>query len=93
MEQDPTHHDAEAGKFYIRKNGEEAYLDYEKEGELLDFHSTYVPPSFRGQGMAGRIVKKALEHAREDGYKVRPSCPYVASYMDRSGEYQDIRVE
>lgn len=93
MEQDPIQHDPETGKFFIQKDGEEAYLNYKEEDGLLDFHSTFVPPSFRGHGIAGRIVEKALGYAREKGYKVRPSCPYVAAYMDRSKKYRDIRAE
>lgn len=93
MEQDPIQHDPEAGKFFIQKDGEEAYLDYKEEDGLLDFHSTYVPPSFRGQGVAGRITKEALNYAKEKGYRVRPTCPYVAAYMERSGDYEGIRAE
>lgn len=91
MKEDPIQHDAESGKFYIQKDGDEAYLMYQEEGTVLDFYETYVPTRFRGQGIAARVVETALVYARDNGYKVRPTCPYVATYMERKGDYEDVR--
>jgi len=35
-------------------------------------------------------VRAALAHARAAGWRVRPSCSYVASYMRRHPQTQDL---
>jgi predicted GNAT family acetyltransferase len=38
------------------------------------------------------LTQHALEHARARGYRVVPSCPFVAAYVQRHPEYHDLRV-
>jgi uncharacterized protein len=40
--------------------------------------------------VAARLVKAALDWAREQQLRVRPSCSYVATYMRRHPETQDL---
>jgi len=86
-------HDADRRRFYIPLDEGEAHLDYRIEDEeTLDYAHTYVSPELRGQGLAGRVVEKALDHARDEGLKVVPSCPFVASFLKDHPEYQDLRA-
>ena len=43
-----------------------------------------------GRGIAGAIVKFGLEHAREKSLIVVPQCSYVAAFVKRHSEYQDL---
>lgn len=90
MEEGVIYHDEENQKFFIEINDHQGHLKYDKDGDVLDFHHTFVPESFRGQGIAGKIVESALEFAKENNYKVKPSCPFVASYIKRHEKYMDI---
>ena len=47
----------------------------------------------RGGGIASQLTHRALEYAREHGYRVMPSCPFVAAYIERHPEYRELRVE
>ena len=86
-------HDADRRRFYIPFDEGEAHLDYrQKDDTTLDYAHTYVSPDLRGQGLAGRVVEKALDYAREEGLKVVPSCPFVASFVKHHPEYQDLRA-
>lgn len=85
-------HDPEAQKFFLALEENEGYLLYKEEGDILDLYSTYVPDAFRGEGIAGKLVEAALDHARSNGYQVRPTCPYVATYIERNQEHQDLRA-
>ncbi|HDQ14116.1 MAG TPA: N-acetyltransferase [Sediminispirochaeta sp.] len=88
-----VHHDPEGSKFFAESKGEEAHLIYRLlDGGILDLTHTYVPPSLRGGGLAGRIVKRALDYAREKGYRVIPSCWYAEAFIQRHPEYQDLLV-
>lgn len=62
---------------------------YYSEGSLVITH-TLVPDELSGQGLAGHMTKTVLDGAREQGLKVVPICPYVAAYIRRHPEYQDL---
>lgn len=84
-------HERPARRFAARLDGLIAYLSYEERGEdVLDYAHVYVPPDHRGHGVAAEITRTALEHARENGYLVIPSCSYVAAFVRRHREYDDI---
>ncbi|MDP2496633.1 MAG: GNAT family N-acetyltransferase [Candidatus Palauibacterales bacterium] len=72
-------HDGSRRRFVVDLgDGDEAYLDYEeRENDVLDYTSTFVPEAHRGRGIAEQLVVTALEWAREAGREVVPSCPYV----------------
>lgn len=71
-------HDAGAGRFFAAAGAEEAVLRYVLQDNILDIKSVFVPPSFRGQGMAVKLVEAAFEFARSGNYRVIPTCPYVS---------------
>jgi uncharacterized protein len=86
-------HDADARRFVADVGGQLAYLTYLDRGEhVLELDHTYVPTASRGGGIASQLTARALQYARERGYRVVPSCPFVAAYMDRHPEYRDLRV-
>lgn len=49
-----------------------------------------LPPAFEGQGVAGKLVRTALEHARDERLAVWPACPFVRSYVRRHPGFQDL---
>ena len=84
-------HDERIGRFVADIRGDEAVLDYTRVGaETLDYRHTFVPPEHRGHGIAGRLVRHALDHARDRGLSVVPSCPYVADFIRKNPEYQSL---
>lgn len=86
-------HDPTRQRFTLDSNGALAYLTYrEVDGQTLDFDHTFVPPALRGGGVASRLTEHALRYARARGAKVVPSCPFVATYIDRHPEHRDLAV-
>ena len=84
-------HEPAAGRFTAEVAGATAYLTYrERAGRVLDFDHTFTPPSARGGGIASQLTARALEHARSGGYKVIPSCPFVAAYIRRHPQFRDL---
>ncbi len=86
----PVRHEPSAGRFAVRLDDRIGYLAYTRRGNTLDFTQVYVPPEHRRRGIAGKITRSALEHARAEGISVVPSCPYVAWYVSRHPEYRDL---
>ena len=78
-------------RFCADVDGLTAYLTYrERDGRILDLDHTFVPPALRGGGIASQITAHALRFARQEGYRVMPSCPFVAAYIARHPEFQDL---
>lgn len=53
---------------------------HERDGAMVLPH-TVVDPRFRGRGLAGQLVRHALDAARQRGLRVVPQCWYVAQYI------------
>ena len=67
-----------------------AFLEYYKEGNKIFMTHTEAPEELRGKGLAGRLVKKALQYSKENELTVVPSCSYVAKYIDGNPEWRTI---
>ena len=80
----------EAQRFEASIDGQLAVCDYRREGTLLVLPHTLVPPPLQGRGIAAQLVQATLDWARAEGLKVRPVCSYVAAYMRRRAETQDL---
>ena len=84
------HHNIARQSFETIVEGRLAHADYRREGQRIYFTHTYVPPALEGRGIAGQIVRYALEHARQEGLQVVPLCSYVAGFIQRYPEYQPL---
>ena len=82
------------GQYVLLVDGAEVgELDHRDEGDdLRVMHHTGVRPAFEGQGLAARLVRRALDDARADGVQVVPTCWYVAGYLDRHPDDADLRA-
>ena len=84
-------HEPEARRFVIELAGGTGLISYrELAGRVLDLDHTFVPPALRGGGFASQLTEHALRYAREHGYRVIPSCPFVAAFIDRHPEQRDL---
>jgi predicted GNAT family acetyltransferase len=84
-----THNEAEQ-RFETQLYGELAVCEYQLEGDRMVFTHTYVPPELRGRKVAEKLVRVALEYARERKHTIVPACSYVAAYVERNREYQSL---
>ena len=53
---------------------------------------TVVPPAIGGRGIAGDLVRSAVEHAKTAGLKVDPRCSYADGWMRKHSEYDALRA-
>lgn len=60
--------------------------------ERIFFHTT-VDEEYGGQGLAGIMVKFALENTIASGARIVPVCPYVKAYVAKHTEYAKHLVE
>lgn len=77
-------------QFELHKDGHTAFLEYILQGEKIYLTHTEAPEALQGTGAAASLVKQALQYSREHGLTVVPSCSYVAKYIMKTGEWNDI---
>ena len=76
-----VHNEAES-RFEVLQEGHRA--------ELILFTATWVPAALEGRGIAGALVRRGLDYAREQQLTVEPICPFVKGYIERKPEYQGL---
>jgi predicted GNAT family acetyltransferase len=76
----------------VRDGGPVGELVYRLGGGVMSIAHTEVDPALEGQGIGAALVQAALEHARSEGLKVAPSCPYADSYMQRHPDSESLRA-
>ena len=54
------------------------------------FIHTEVDDGHSGQGLAERLAQFALDDVRAAGKRIVAVCPYIASYLRKHPEYDDI---
>lgn len=85
-------HEPEQQRFSITLDGHQGLLEYRLIDEVLHLDHTLVPKEIGGRGVAGKLVRHALDHARSSDWKVTPHCSYVDTWMKRHPEYADLRA-
>jgi predicted GNAT family acetyltransferase len=77
--------------FEITADGELAgFVTYQRrDGEIALLH-TEIDDAHQGEGLAGRLVRGALDAARAERLDVAPHCPYVAGWLRKHPDYADL---
>ena len=84
--------DAAAGRFEILVDEVVAgYTDYTDGTDgVREFPHTVVASEFGGRGLAGKLVGEALQVTKDEGLRVRPSCSFVAGYIDKHPDSAEV---
>lgn len=77
-------------EFELDVRGHRAVAAYQMEDDRIVFTHTLVPHAIEGKGVGSKLIRAALDSARDQGLKVVPQCPFVAVYIDRHPEYRDL---
>jgi len=64
--------------------------EYRLRGETYLFIHTEVDPEFQGLGVANRLAHSALDDVRSQGRTLVALCPFIAAYIKRHPEYDEI---
>lgn len=79
-----------ASRYECTVDGHLSVADYELADGVMTITHTVVPPELRGRGIAEKLVRAALAEARASQRKVVPACSYVAVFIQRHAEFQDL---
>lgn len=81
---------AAAKRFELEAEGGVAVANYRLDGNTMMFTHTETPPQLQGRGIASRLIRGALESAKARKLRVVPMCSFVADYIRRHKEFQDL---
>ncbi|MBM6887655.1 N-acetyltransferase [Pseudoflavonifractor phocaeensis] len=57
---------------------------------VADIDHTFVDPSLRGQGAAGKLVQAAADQLRQRGMKAELTCSYAQKWFGEHPEQGDL---
>jgi predicted GNAT family acetyltransferase len=83
--------DVRRGRYQIYVDGAVGGLtQYVERGNERIFVHTETEPGFEGKGLASELIRQALEGTRSQGMRIIPVCPFVAAYVSRHHDFDDI---
>ena len=87
--------DDPAGQRYEARLGSQVvgFTEYRRVRGRVIFIHTEVDPAIEGKGIGGKLARGALDDVRSQGLTFSVKCPFIASWLRRHPEYDDIRVE
>ena len=59
----------------------------------VNINHTFVDPSLRGQGIAGKLMTEVFKYLRKNNKKVICTCSYAASWLEQHPEYYELKVD
>ena len=77
-------------RFVAVVEGEECVVDYQLSGNIMTITHTRVPERLGGRGIAGALARFALDTAKAQGWKVVPECSYIAAWIEKHPEYEEL---
>lgn len=63
---------------------------YEERPQGWAFVHTEIEPDLGGHGLAGRLVRVAMDAMAERGTSVLPECPYVRSWLEKHPDHLGV---
>jgi predicted GNAT family acetyltransferase len=80
----------EAGRFEAQVGGHTAICEYLVTPEGMRFIHTVVPEALSGRGIGSKLAEAGMQACRDRGLQVLPDCSFIAGYMRKHPECQDL---
>lgn len=83
----------EANKIFLNDDNNHmiAVVTFPKVSEgIVAIDHTFVDPSLRGQGVAGKLMEAAVAYFRSQNIKAKPTCSYAVKWFEEHPEAGDV---
>ena len=87
---DKVRDNTQRGRFELDADGHTAVAYYRRAPGTITFTHTEVPPALAGKGVGSRLAQGALEIVRGEGLKVIAECPFIAGFIAKHPEFNDV---
>lgn len=64
-----------------------AEITFPVRNGIATINHTFVDESLRGQGIADKLVRMAIDKIQSDGHKLAVTCRYAVLWIERHPEY------
>ncbi|MGD0865209.1 MAG: GNAT family N-acetyltransferase [Rhizomicrobium sp.] len=81
---------AALSRYELKTDGGIAFVRYRSSAGVRTFIHAEVPSVLRSNGVGSELARGALELAQSQGYKIAPQCPFIAAYIRKHSEFQDL---
>jgi uncharacterized protein len=78
------------GRFEVVLGDDTAFAEYRLQPGQIVLPQTGVPLAFEGRGVASALARHAFGYARDKGLKVVPTCEFMAGWVKKHPEAQDL---
>jgi hypothetical protein len=78
-------------RFEMAVEGHIAFVTYRRSETAISLLHAEVPAELEGRGIGSRLAKATLDAVRAEGKKAIPRCSFIAAYMAKHPEYNDLR--
>jgi predicted GNAT family acetyltransferase len=81
----------EANRYVIFVDEKPAgFTEFKASPGVIAFLHTEIQPEYGGQGLAGKLIRYALDDVRKLGLAVLPYCEFVRGFIAKNEEYLDL---
>jgi predicted GNAT family acetyltransferase len=63
---------------------------YRLDGHLINLIHTEIDGDHKGEGLGSVIAAGVLDDVRRRHLRVRPTCPFIAGWIEHHPDYQDL---
>ena len=84
----------DAARYELTVDGTLAELVFRRNGDRLVLVHTEVPAALEGKGIGGRLVRAAVDDARDNNLLLVPLCPFAKAWLERHPEVAaSVRID
>lgn len=65
-------------------------VTYQLSGNIMVYTHTEVDAEYEGRGVGSTLARVVMDDARSKGRTVVPLCPFLADWLEKHPEYNDI---
>lgn len=81
----------EQDRIEIHVDGNKAgQAEYVRKGDRVIFTHTEIADAYEGQGLGSQLARGVLDAVRASGEPIVPLCPFIAGYIGKHPEYDDL---
>jgi len=77
-------------RYELDVEGHIAFAEYRLTPDTITFVHTVVPEELSGRGIGSLLAKGVLAAVRQRGLRVIAECPFMAGYIGKHPEFQDL---
>jgi predicted GNAT family acetyltransferase len=82
------------GAFYIDGNGDRlGEMRYLVRDGVMNIYHTEVSDKLQGHHMGEKLVEAGVKYARDNQFKILPTCVFARSVFNRTPAYDDVLLK